>query len=163
MSILETSYIAFTLEPWHKNLSKRVVKTPKLYFFDTGVLCSLLGIKDTETLLSSSYKGAIFENYVLLELLKNHKAKGEPWNYSFWRDSNQREIDLIMENGNKLSLIEMKASHTVKNEHIKGLHMLDSYLTEFNLKHILVNFYDMSQYRTFERIVSWKEIDTIGM
>jgi predicted AAA+ superfamily ATPase len=63
MSILESSYIAFTLEPWHNNLPKRVVKTPKLYFYDTGLLCYLLGIKSAEELQVSSYKGAIFENH----------------------------------------------------------------------------------------------------
>jgi uncharacterized protein len=163
MSILETSYIAFTLEPWHNNLSKRVIKTPKLYFYDTGLLCSLLGITDTESLLTSSYKGAIFENYVILELLKNHKAKGAKWNYYFWRDSNQHEIDLLMENGNELHLIEMKASLTVKSEHIKALHFLDSYLTDFSLSHSLVNFYDITQLRSNERIVSWEEAGVIEM
>lgn len=163
ISILETSYIAFTLEPWHNNLSKRVIKTPKLYFYDTGLLCSLLGIKDTEALMQSPYKGAIFENYVILELYKNHKAKGAKWNYYFWRDSNQHEIDLLMENGSELHLIEMKASLTVKSEHIKALHFLDSQLTDFDLRHSLVNFYDTSQPRSKELIVSWEEAGVIEM
>ena len=163
ISILETSYIAFTLEPWHNNLSKRVIKTPKLYFYDTGLLCSLLGIKDTEALMTSPYKGAIFENYVILELYKNHKAKGAKWNYYFWRDSNQHEIDLLIENGNELHLIEMKASLTVKSEHIKALHFLDSYLTDFSLSHSLVNFYDTSQPRSKELIVSWEDAGLIEM
>ncbi len=157
MSILETSYIAFTLEPRHNNLPKRVIKTPKLYFYDTGLLCSLLGIKDTDTLLTSSYKGAIFENYVILELMKTHKAKGAKWNYYFWRDSNQNEIDLLLEQGTVIHLIEMKASLTVKSEHINALHCLDRYLADYNTTHSIVNFYDESQQRSNERIVSWKE------
>ena len=157
ISILETSYIAFTLEPWHNNLTKRVIKTPKLYFYDTGLLCNLLGIKDVEALLTSSYKGAIFENYVILELMKTHKAKGTKWNYYFWRDSNQNEIDLIVENGIFLHLIEMKASHTVKGEHLKALHCLDRHLDAYTITHCLVNFFDESQQRSNERIVSWKE------
>jgi predicted AAA+ superfamily ATPase len=157
LSILETSYIAFSLEPWHNNLPKRVIKTPKLYFYDTGLLCSILGIKDTDTLLTSSYKGAIFENYVLLELMKHHKASGIKWNYYFWRDSNQNEIDLLIENGTLLHLIEMKASLTVKSEHITALHCIDSFLNDFKITHSLVNFYDESQQRSHERIVSWRE------
>jgi hypothetical protein len=134
-----------------------VIKTPKLYFYDTGLLCSLLGIKDSDTLQTSSYKGAIFENYVILELMKTHKAKGAKWNYYFWRDSNQNEIDLLVENGTFLHLIEMKASLTVKSEHIKALHGLDRYLADYSITHSLVNFYDESQQRSNERIVSWKE------
>ena len=156
MSILETSYLAFTLEPWHNNLPKRVIKTPKLYFYDTGLLCSLLGIRDTDTLLTSSYKGAIFENYVILELMKTHKAKGAKWEYYFWRDSNQNEIDLLLKDGSLVHLIEMKASLTVKSEYIKALHGLDPYLADYNTTHSLVNFYDESQQRSNERIVSWK-------
>jgi hypothetical protein len=157
LSILETGYIAFTLEPWHNNLPKRVIKTPKLYFYDTGLLCSLLGIKDTSTLLASSYKGAIFENYVIIELMKHHKASGTKWNYYFWRDSNQNEIDLLVENGTLLHLIEIKASLTVKSEHITALHCIDAFLNDFKITHSLVNFYDESQQRSHERIVSWKE------
>lgn len=157
MSILETSYIAFTLEPWHNNLPKRVIKTPKLYFYDTGLLCSLLGVKNADILLTSSYKGAIFENYVILELMKSHKAKGAKWNYYFWRDSNQNEIDLLLEHGNIIHLMEMKASLTVKSEHINALHCLDGYLADYSITHSLVNFYDESQQRSNERIVSWKE------
>lgn len=157
ISILETSYIAFTLEPWHNNLSKRVIKTPKLYFYDTGLLCNILGIKDVDALLTSSYKGAIFENYVILELMKTHKAKGAKWNYYFWRDSNQNEIDLIVENGTVIHLIEMKASLTVKSEHINALHCLDRHLYAHTITHSLVNFYDESQPRSNEKIVSWRE------
>lgn len=164
MSILETSYIAFTLEPWYNNLPKRVIKTPKLYFYDTGLLCSLLGIKDTDTLLTSSYKGAIFENYVILELMKTHKAKGAKWNYYFWRDSNQNEIDLLLEQGTIIHLIEMKASLTVKSEHINALHCLDRYLADYNITHSLVNFYDESQQRSNGKIISWKDAwDLIGV
>jgi predicted AAA+ superfamily ATPase len=157
LSILETSYIAFTLEPWHNNLSKRVVKTPKLYFYDTGLLCSLLGIKSTQELITSTYKGAIFENYVLLELKKQHNAIGKQVEYNFWRDSNQKEIDLLITDGLDLHLLEMKASLTVRNEHIRSLHFLDDLLTDYNTKHYLVNFYDATQVRSRETIVSWKD------
>lgn len=161
MSILETSYIAFTLEPWHNNLSKRVVKTPKLYFYDTGLLCSLLGIKSLEELQASPYKGAIFENYVLLELKKQHNAIGKQVAYNFWRDSNQKEIDLLITDGSNLHLIEMKASLTVRSEHVHNLHFLDDLLPNHTLHHYLVNFYEITQVRTKETIVSWQDAGLI--
>lgn len=161
LSILETSYIAFTLEPWYNNLSKRVVKTPKLYFYDTGLLCNLLGIKSMEELIVSPYKGAIFENYVLLEIMKTQKANGNHVNYYFWRDSNQNEIDLLIPEGQNLHCIEMKASQTVRSEHIQALHYLDDLVSGYNLQHALVNFFEVSQNRSNEKIISWKEIDTI--
>lgn len=161
LSILETSYIAFTLEPWHKNLSKRVVKTPKLYFYDTGVLCSLLGIKSREELITSPYKGAIFENYILLEFMKVHKSSGEQVNYSFWRDSNQNEIDLLMTDGQQLTCVEMKASLTVRPEHIRSLHYLDNLVEDIQLRHLLVNFYNETQQRSKETILSWRDVERV--
>lgn len=161
LSILETSYIAFTLEPWHNNLSKRVVKTPKLYFYDTGLLCNLLGIKSTEELIVSPYKGAIFENYVLLEIMKLQKAKGNQVDYYFWRDSNQNEIDLLIADGQQLHCIEMKASLTVRSEHIHALHYLDNLLHNYKFSHYLVNFFEESQKRSNETIVSWKELSLV--
>jgi predicted AAA+ superfamily ATPase len=161
LSILETSYIAFTLEPWHKNLSKRVVKTPKLYFYDTGVLCSLLGIKSTEELITSPYKGAIFENYILLEFMKVYKSTGEQVNYSFWRDSNQNEIDLLVTDGQQLTCVEMKASLTVRPEHIRSLHYLDNLVEETQLRHFLVNFYNETQQRSKETILSWRDVERV--
>jgi len=161
MSILESSYIAFTLEPWHNNLPKRVVKTPKLYFYDTGLLCYLLGIKSAEELQVSSYKGAIFENYVLLEIMKNQNAQGNNLNYYYWRDSNQHEIDLLIVDGKKLHCIEMKASLTVRPEHIKALHYLDTLSGQFQMHHYLVNFFEESQNRSNEKIISWKNINAI--
>lgn len=158
LSILETSYIAFTLEPWYRNLSKRVVKTPKLYFYDTGLLCNLLGIKSVEELITSPYKGAIFENYVLLELMKVHKATGKQVDYFFWRDSNQNEIDLLVVEGRNIQCIEMKASQTIRSEHIRALHYLDDLIPDAELSHYLVNLSDETQQRSKETILSWKNI-----
>jgi predicted AAA+ superfamily ATPase len=157
LSLLETSYIAFTLQPWHNNLSKRVIKTPKLYFFDTGLLCNLFGIKSAEELMVSPYKGAIFENYILLELMKEQKASGKHVESYFWRDSNQNEIDLLVLDGQQMHCIEMKASLTVRSEHIRALHYLDNLVDGYDLSHYLVNFYDETQQRSNETILSWKD------
>jgi predicted AAA+ superfamily ATPase len=159
LSILETSYIAFTLNPYHNNLSKRIIKTPKLYFYDVGLAAFMLGIENEEELLISKYKGAIFENFVLLEMMKNHYAQGIHRNYSFWRDSNQNEIDLLIEKGKQVACVEMKYSQTVKQEFIKSLHYLDKIKGDLELTHFLVNSMDESQKRSNETIVSWRDID----
>jgi predicted AAA+ superfamily ATPase len=162
MSILETSYIAFTLKPWHKNFQKRIVKSAKLYFYDTGLVSNLLGLDSEEDILTSTYKGALFENYALLEIMKSHKNKGLNRNYYFWRDSNGNEIDLIIEKGLKIQCVEMKSSETVKSEFLKSLHYLDNLDSTLKMTHYLVNTQDASQVRTNETIVSWKEIDVIA-
>jgi predicted AAA+ superfamily ATPase len=140
-------------------LPKRVVKTPKLYFYDTGLLCYLLGIKSKDEIATSSYKGAIFENYVLLEIMKAQNAQGNQLNYYYWRDSNQNEIDLLIADGKKLYCFEMKASLTVRSEHIKALHYLDEFITDYQLIHHMVNYFDETQHRTNETIVSWKDLE----
>lgn len=158
LSLLEASYIAFTLVPWHQNLAKRSIKTPKLYFYDTGLLCFLLGIHSSENLAESTYKGALFENYVVLEILKHQKARGIATPLAFYRDHDQHEIDLIIEGPQQTQLIEMKANFTVKPEHLKSLHYLDQKLKSTRLQHTLVNYSTETQKRTKETILSWKEI-----
>lgn len=165
LSILETSYIVFTLSPWHKNFSKRVIKTPKLYFYDLGLVSHLLGINNSERLILSQYKGALFENYGILEILKQHKGLGNKKNYYFWRDSHGNEIDLIIENGQNVQCLEFKASETVKSEYLKALHYLDKLnpTNENNIfEHYLVNTQDYSQQRTEEKIVSWQDLQSIN-
>jgi predicted AAA+ superfamily ATPase len=156
-SILETSYIIFTLKPWHKNFEKRLVKSPKLYFYDTGLVSYLLGIENAEELILSNYKGSLFENYAVTEILKAYKNNGISGQFHFWRDSNGNEIDLIIERGNKLKIIEIKASETVKSDFLKSLHYLDQFLSDYNVQHFLFNTGNETQTRSNEIILSWKE------
>jgi predicted AAA+ superfamily ATPase len=157
MSLLESSYIAFTLVPWHANFSKRIVKTPKLYFYDTGLVAYLLGIKKPEDLVLSTYKGALFENYCILELMKSHKNKGVAQDFYFWRDSNGNEIDLLLVDGVEVSCLEMKASQTVKSEYLKALHYLDD-TQGYSYNHYLVNTSELNQKRSNEEIISWGKL-----
>jgi predicted AAA+ superfamily ATPase len=156
-SILETSYIAFSLQPFHQNFSKRIVKTPKIYFYDVGLVSFLLGIENEEELILSTYKGALFENYALLEILKNHKNKGINREYYFWRDSNGNEIDLLIQRGKNVQCIEMKASETVRSEFIKKLHYLENLSNDFKFSFYLLNTQNETQVRTNETILSWKD------
>jgi len=161
LSLLETSYIAFTLKPWFRNFKKRLTKSPKLYFYDTGLVCNLLGMEDAQSVRESSFKGALFENYALIEILKTHYNSGKSKNFYFWRDSNGNEIDLIIEKGLNVQCVEMKAGLTVKPEHLKSLHYLDNLEHQLSFKHYLINADDVVEKRTHETILSWNHVDQI--
>jgi predicted AAA+ superfamily ATPase len=121
LGILEMSYIIFKLYPHHKNFNKRVVKMPKIYFYDTGLTVSLLGIESTEQLTLHPFRGCLFENLIVMELLKQRFNRGLKSNLSFWRDNVGHEIDLLLQIGNTLTPVEIKAGQTVTGEYFNGL------------------------------------------
>jgi predicted AAA+ superfamily ATPase len=121
LNILEASYIVFTLQPYHKNFNKRLMKMPKLYFYDTGLACTLLGLEKEEQLETHYLKGALFENLILLEILKGRMNKGLPSNLYFWRDRTGNEVDLIGEWGGAIHAMEIKYGATFQEAYIKNL------------------------------------------
>ncbi len=126
LSVLETSFIIFFLQPHYKNYNKRLVKSPKLYFHDTGLACSLLDIESPKQLLSHYLLGGLFENYVLSELMKNRFNAGKRNNCYFWRDNKGKEIDCIIDKGDKLIPIEIKAGRTFSSDYFKNLNYYQS-------------------------------------
>lgn len=113
LALLEQSFIIQLLRPYHTNFGKRLIKTPKLYFQDTGLACSLLGIENAEALLMSNYRGALFENAVLCELTKEFLSQGKVPNLYFWRDAAGHEIDILIDKAGSIQrAIEVKASST---------------------------------------------------
>lgn len=122
LSVLEASFIIMLLQPYHKNFNKRVIKSPKLYFYDVALICSLLGIKNSEELLLSPLRSALFESFVISEFLKysyNHNKRPSLY---FWRDSQGDEIDCVIEKMYDTTLpIEIKASKTASSDFFKGL------------------------------------------
>ena len=122
LSILESSYILFLLKPDHKNYSKRLVKSPKLYFYDTGLACSLLEIKTPAQMNTHYLRGNLFENMVISDFMKNDYNKGiiEP-SVSFWRDSIGNEVDLIHRDGDREDAYEIKSAETFNESFLKGL------------------------------------------
>ena len=121
LSVLETSFIVFRLQPYHKNYNKRIVKMPKLYFYDTGLASALLGIENKEQLSLHPFRGALFENMVVLEFLKNRFNHGKTNNLFFWRDNVGTEIDLLIENTERLVPIEIKSGQTITDAYFKSL------------------------------------------
>ena len=121
ISVLEASYILFQLRPHHANFNKRLIKSPKIYFYDTGLLCWLLGIQEPGQLAAHPLRGSIFETFVVSELVKSRFNQGEQPALHFWRDSNGNEVDVIADVGAGLMPIEIKSSQTVNREFFKGL------------------------------------------
>jgi predicted AAA+ superfamily ATPase len=125
ISILQASYIVDLLRPHFQNFSRRLIKSPKLYFNDTGLLCRLLGIRSPKDLRSHPLRGAIFETFVVSELRKLYLHHGQRPPLYFWRDSNGREVDVIVDVGQRRIPIEIKSAETVAKDFVKGL---DAYL-----------------------------------
>jgi len=121
ISVLEASYILFLLPPHHANFSKRLIKSPKLYFYDTGLLCWLLGIQEADQLAAHPLRGSIFETMVVSELVKTRLNNGERPVFHFWRDSNGNEVDVIADAGTKKTPIEIKSGQTLNPGFFTGL------------------------------------------
>lgn len=113
LSILEASFIIYRLQPHHENFRKRLVKTPKLYFFDTALAIRLLGIETEDQLVTNTMRGNLFENWAISELLKHRFNIGMEPNIYFWRDNIGNEVDVIIENKGKLIPIEIKSGATI--------------------------------------------------
>lgn len=127
VSILESSRLIYLLQPYYANISSRLIKSPKIYFLDTGLCAYLCGWQTEETLELGAMSGAFFETYVISEILKSYWHNGENPRVYFYRDSNQREIDLIIEKNGKFYPIEIKKSATPKIEDIKHFNVLPNY------------------------------------
>jgi uncharacterized protein len=121
LSALEASYLVFLLRPYHANLGKRLIKTPKLYFHDTGLLAWLLGIESADQLDVHASRGAIFESFVVSEIAKARFAAGRPWGLYFWRDQSGHEVDLVEESPAGLQVLEAKSGATLNGDFFKGL------------------------------------------
>lgn len=121
LSILQTSFIVYLLPPHHANFSKRIIKSPKLYFLDTGLLCYLLRIREPEDIPAHAMKGAIFETLVLSELYKAFAHRGEVPPLYFWRDQTGHEVDVVLDTGKKLVPVEIKSGETVSSSFFDGL------------------------------------------
>ena len=128
VSILEASFIAFRMSPFHSNLRKRLVKMPKLHFYDSGLVCWLLGIRDPGQLRTHPLRGQIFESWVVSELVKRQMNQGETSALSFYRDRDNAEVDVIIERPSGLTLIEAKSSQTPSGSLLSGIRRVRRHL-----------------------------------
>lgn len=159
LSALESSYIVFLLYPYYKNFSKRVVKTPKLYFYDSGLLSHLLKINRIEQVINESVKGVIFENMVVSEYYKqmyhNNITQTDMW---FWRDTHGNEVDLFIQRPEYDEAIEIKATQTVMYDLFKGLNYYSNLVQDESLRKSLVYGGLEYQERNFASVIPWQEI-----
>jgi uncharacterized protein len=158
LSLLEASFIIFLLRPWHANINKRLIKSPKLYFFDTGVACSLLRIINPADLYTHYLYGFLFENLIVAEILKCHLHNGIRPAAFFWKESNGAETDLIIEKSNKkIVAIEVKSGETFTSDYLKNLNILSKYYQQYQIdKYVIYNGQSGTQTRDV-RILNWKE------
>lgn len=161
LSILEASYIIFFLQPHYNNFNKRLVKTPKLYFFDSGLYAWLLDIKSDSEIEFHAQRGALFESWVISELVKARYHKGEENNLYFWRDRTGNEIDVIIDHGEKLTPVEIKSGTTINKDFFKGLNKWKDLAEEKSEKPILIYGGTAKQERTDVNIVSWQDLTNI--
>lgn len=157
--ILETSFIVFFMQPHYQNFSKRLLKTPKLYFYDTGLACSLLGIKKEEDVDLHWAKGALFENLIIADVMKNYLNRVEISPLYYWRDNTGNEIDCLIDESDSIKSIEIKSSTTINNDYFKGL----SYYKKLNqaTKSYLVYGGHQSMIRNEANILSWNDTKSL--
>jgi uncharacterized protein len=161
VGILQASYIVYLLPPFFKNFNKRLTKTPKLYFYDTGLACNLLRISDPNTLVQHPFKGALFENFIVTELLKNRFNQGQRSNLYFWRESSGNEIDVLIDEGLQQTPIEIKSGQTINSDWLKGLKYWQT-LTKYTGNSYVIYGGDDIQNRSEGIIIQgWKEISTL--
>lgn len=129
LSVLQASYLITLLPPYYENITKRVVKTPKLYFNDPGLACYLLDIESPKQLELDKMRGAIFENMIVMECLKHRYNQGKDGNVFFYRDSNQNEVDILVKEGGELIAIEVKSAMTYQSSFDSGLQKLPQWTT----------------------------------
>lgn len=156
LSALESSYIVFLLHPYFENFSKRLIKTPKLYFYDTGLLAFLLSLNESDQLINHPFKGSLFENMMIADYLKKLYHVNSETDIWFWRDSAGHEVDLLTTCSGRMKIFEMKASQTILSEMFKGLNYFEAISGKKDLVKIVVYAGNENQERTNGIVIPWK-------
>lgn len=161
ISILEASFVIFLLRPHHQNYGKRLVKQPKLYFYDTGLLCSLLDINSSKQLENHYLRGNIMESFVTSEYIKMRVHNGLLPNAYFWRNNTGHEIDMLLEESDRLTAVEIKSGETINQQMFKGLDYYRNLSRDSDNSYYLVYGGDSNQTRKDGQVVSWKNIEQL--
>ena len=164
MSVLETSYLVHRLPAWHANLRKQVVKAPKLHFFDSGLVCYLLGIRDPEQLRLHPLRGPIFESWVVAEAYKAFAHRGARPGLFHYRETRGSEVDLVVEGAEGWEAIEVKSGATVTHDFFKDLRRLPEHLgTDRDGRAVQADVVyggEETQERSQARVLSWRDTPT---
>ena len=157
LSVLEVSFIIKLMRPYYKNFNKRLIKSPKLYFLDTGLISYLLGIRTASQIESHPLRGALFESFVVSELLKSRFNSGKTDNLYFFRDNVGNEVDLVVDQGVKVDQIEIKSGQTVNRDFFKGLTYFKKINPEVEKAYVIYGG-DRSHEENSIRVTSWRDI-----
>jgi hypothetical protein len=159
ISLLETSFIVFRLEPYYENLSKRLIKSSKLYFYDTGLLAHLMGFKKGNISRSNSYFGNLFENFIVAEMIKRNEHECQLRDYYFWRDSLGHEIDLLYFENETYHTFEIKSGITITSKMAVELNYFGNLIDEkFGITKTVIYGGDTTQNRSDFKVVPWKRL-----
>lgn len=161
LTVLQVSHLIFKLQPYYKNQNKRIIKSPKIYFTDPGIISFLLNINSPDQVSNHFLKGGLFENLIIAEILKDRYNKGMTPNLYYYRDNNKNEIDLIIEGAEKLDIIEIKSGQTFSQEFLKSLIFWDKNFREIKSDRYLIYGGTISQNYQNVRILSWRDINSI--
>jgi hypothetical protein len=158
LSVLEASYLIKLLQPYYRNYNKRLIKSPRLYFLDTGLACFLLNIVNKDQLSAHPLKGALFETFVMNEILKKRFNSGKTDHLYFFRDNTGNEVDLICDYGREVKAIEIKSGQTVAEDFFKGL-LYFANLHGKDLRSYIVYGGDQTYTRNQVEVISWKDLN----
>ncbi|TPW12844.1 MAG: ATPase (AAA+ superfamily)-like protein, partial [bacterium] len=165
LSVLETGYVTWRLPPFHSNLSKRLIKTPKIHFVDTGLACYLLGIQSPAQLRSHPLRGQLFETWVASEVLKSRVHLGLPRSLTFYRDRKGLEVDLIVDAGGRQLAVEAKSGATIAEDFFAGLDSFrakaETALPGNDLSSFIVYGGEVRQNRSNGTAIPWSELDQV--
>jgi hypothetical protein len=161
LSILESSYILYLLQPFHHNYNKRLVKSPKLYFYDTGVACSLLGLRDENQVSLHYMKGSLFENLIINEFIKRNFNRGENRQPYFWQDNHGKEIDCLMVDGERVTPVEVKSGKTISTSYFDNLKYWRSLAALPEETGYVVYGGEQSMQTSAGALISWRNLDRI--
>jgi len=163
LSVLETSFILYTLRPYHQNFNKRIVKSSKLYFYDTGLACALLNLRNSDDLNRHFAKGALFENFVITEIFKNQLNKNiTPKNY-FWNATGAYEIDLLIDQGPKLVPIEIKSARTINSHFFSAFTYFQPISGALPENSYVIYGGSEKQARSIAQVIGWENLGEIPL
>jgi uncharacterized protein len=158
IDMLQSSYIVHLLPPWFVNNGKRLVKAPKLYFHDVGLACWLLGLRSAEQVARDPLWGSLFENFVVMEALKDRLNAGETTEMYFYRDSEGNEVDLLIPVGSQMHAIEIKAGATINPDYFKGLKTFANHQASFLASGCVIYGGDVGQSRSDWPVHTWRQL-----
>ena len=163
LSVLEASYLVFLLQPFHQNYGKRLVKSPKLYFYDSGLVCSLLKIRSLDELTNHHLKGAIFESFVIADIKKRYFHRGLREELAFWRSKEGLEVDCLFSRSSQTIPIEIKSGHTLNSQFFTGLKRWSLLADLAPSEGYLIYGGQEKQERSSGRVIGWNQIDEIEL